>query len=140
MEIVTGRTRRGRRLACRRGLATVETALVLTLVLTLTLGLLEYGWMFWKMTQIHNAARNGARVAARVDGTAGTASTAVAALMNQGGMAGKYRFALSGDMTPGTTLTVTVSADYGLIGLLKTRLIPVPRELVGKVSMVKDGP
>ena len=48
-----------------RGLATVETAIVLPLLLLITFGLLEYGWLFLKMHEITNAARHGARLAIR---------------------------------------------------------------------------
>ena len=50
--------------ARQSGLATIEMAMVLPLLMLLTLGVIEYGWMFLKSQQITNAARQGARAGA----------------------------------------------------------------------------
>jgi len=53
----------------RRGAAMVEMAIVLVLLLMLSLGVIEYGWLFLTMQRITNAARQGARVAAPLGAT-----------------------------------------------------------------------
>jgi Flp pilus assembly protein TadG len=56
---------RARRLrkSARTGTTIVEAAFVLPLFLLLVLGAIEYGWLFFNVQQITNAARQGARVA-----------------------------------------------------------------------------
>ncbi|MBL7215005.1 MAG: pilus assembly protein [Phycisphaerae bacterium] len=48
---------------CRRGLETVEAALLLPIVMMVTFGALKYGWIFLKYQQITNITRHAARVA-----------------------------------------------------------------------------
>ncbi len=47
----------------------VEAALLLPLVLLLTLGLIEYGWIFLRGQQINRPARQGARIGANAGAT-----------------------------------------------------------------------
>jgi Flp pilus assembly protein TadG len=56
-------SRRGRRSQPRRGIVTVEFALVAPLIITLLLGVWEVGRMVQVMQVLHNAAREGARQA-----------------------------------------------------------------------------
>ena len=41
----------------------VEAAIVFPILLMLTLGAIEYGWLFLNAQQVTNAARQGARIA-----------------------------------------------------------------------------
>src|SRR5205814_7116285 len=59
------RIARGRRDAA----ALVEMAIAMPLLCMLTLGLIEYGWVFLRVSQINQAARHGVRVAVRPDAT-----------------------------------------------------------------------
>lgn len=52
-----------RKLQARRGLTMVETAIVISLVLLLIFGIYEYGRFVMVRQVIHNAAREGARLA-----------------------------------------------------------------------------
>ena len=45
----------------------VEAALMMPLIMLMTLALIKYGWLYVKVQQVNNAARHGARVAARAD-------------------------------------------------------------------------
>ena len=136
---------RMKRKSAQSGIVAVEMALLLPLLLLLTLGILEYGWMFLKVNQITNAARRGARVGITVDATTTDVQTAVANLMDSFGL-GTSSYTLS--ITPGTvedllpmeTLTVSVSVPYANIDLLGVSLIPVPVTLSGLTSMAKEGP
>ena len=131
-----------------RGLATVEMALVGSLLMVLTLGAAEYGWMFWKIQQTNNAARNGARVGARAGATYTNAEQAVINTMTASGIAsGKYHYTIPptlATMPPGTAFRVQVQLDYGVAGGVRMfrgmALVPVLNTLSCEVWMVKEGP
>ena len=53
----------------RRGVAAVEAALVLPILLVVVFGAIRYGWFFLKLQEITNAARFGARTAIRYRST-----------------------------------------------------------------------
>ena len=61
--------RRSPRATTRGGAALVEMAIVIPVLLLLTLGLIEYGWVFYKVSQLNQAARHGVRTAVRPDAT-----------------------------------------------------------------------
>lgn len=132
------------RQSARRGNVLVETALVLPLLLVLTLGLLEYGWLFLKAQQITNASRQGARVGARADATVAEITAAVDGAMAAGGLADSG-FALAitpvdpSALTAGETLTVEISVPYANIGL-GVPLVPTPAVLDATVTMAREGP
>lgn len=120
--------------------------MVLPLVLVLTLGAIEYGWLFLKTQQVHNAARNGARVAARMDATAAEVEASVNALMTQGNFpSGSYTMTITpgdpGVPDPGEAVQVQVRvSNYpGQIALFNIILLPLPNQLNGTVSMAKEG-
>ncbi|HOB74707.1 MAG TPA: TadE/TadG family type IV pilus assembly protein [Phycisphaerae bacterium] len=129
-----------------RGLALVEAAIVLPLLLLLVFGVLEYGWMFYKASEVTNAARDGARTAALHGGTDARARAKIIAAMSAAGMTigdGNITISPSADppTTPGTTVTVTVSVAYkGNVELMRFPLLPVPEKLSASVSMAKEGP
>jgi Flp pilus assembly protein TadG len=135
----------------RRGLAVVEMALVFPMLMLLTVALLEYGWMFLKSQQVNQAARQGARAWARVDGTTGSAATAAADAFGQSSSSMPTGYSIAYSYTGnqanpaagGATVTVTVTGTYGTIRLLptlSTAFLPVPDHLTGRVSMIKEGP
>ncbi len=127
----------------RRGLALLETALVFPILLLLTLGLVEYGWMFLQAQKVANAARHGARLVVRPDITNAEATAAVDTYMSSVGLGGSgYVLTFSADTTsliPGDTMTVDVTVSYANIDL-GMPLVPVPTNLAHSVSMVKEGP
>jgi len=133
---------------CRRGTMLVEAAIILLLLLTLTFGVLEYGWLFIKSEEIANAARHGARVGARIDATNEDVQTAVASLMSRAGIS-HPTVTIEPDVSTldlGQTLTVTVQVPYkrgseveGALELLDAPFLPVPAQLQFSVSMAKEG-
>jgi Flp pilus assembly protein TadG len=139
-----------RRRAARHGLATVEMALLLPLLLVLTFAAVEYGWMFFKQQQITNAAREAARLGATPNGTNATVTARVTQLMTDAGIqGGQYTLAIDpgvGGLTPTTLFTVTISVDYPAISLTKMAdpskavYIPAPARLTASVAMNKEGP
>lgn len=125
----------------RRGLSTVEMAITLPILFLVTLAAIEYGWMFLKAQEIANAARQGARVGATPDATAGDVTDAVGAVMASADLSG-YSTAISPGVgiDSGETLTVTVSVPYAEVSLLGTPFIPTPESLSASTSMAKEGP
>ncbi|KPK86352.1 MAG: hypothetical protein AMJ81_01535 [Phycisphaerae bacterium SM23_33] len=127
-----------------RGAMTVEAALLFSLLLLLTFGVIEYGWAFVKTQQITNATRHAARVAVRADAINADVETAVAALMAASGISqGKYTLTLPGDVSqvlPGDTLTVRITVPYANIQLAGPAFVPMPEHLEAVVTMAKEGP
>lgn len=129
-----------------RGIATVEMALVLPLLLLLTLGAIKYGWLFLKAQQITNAARNGARIAILPDVTAAEdVQPAILALMTAGGMdASGYSVTITpvdlSSVGAGETVTVRITVPCASIDIMNITLLPGPENLVAEVTMAKEGP
>ena len=130
----------------RRGLALVEAALVFPLLMLLTIGLLEYGWLFLKIQQIGLAAREGVRVGARADGTSAMCNTAVGVAMTNGNMSGSgYSITRTpdnlGSAAAGSTIKVRVQVDYADVRLIPALgpILPLPATLHGEFSMMKEG-
>ena len=121
----------------QRGVALVETAIVISLIITLTMGMIEYGWMFLKAQQINNAARHGVRQAILPDATEGEVKTSITLLLTEAKLTGEVT--ITGiDDAPGEPVKVVISSPY--ISLLNTSLLPVPDHLGASVTMAKEGP
>ena len=129
----------------RRGLSSVEAAIVLPLVILLLFGLLEFGWAFLKSQQINNAARHGARIGIAYGATAAEIQAGVDAVMAASGMgsSGYTTEILPNDpltLTTGQLLAVSVTVDYSNIELIGVPLIPAPATLTGTTSMAREAP
>jgi len=128
-----------------RGVAILEAALVFPLLLLLTFGAIEYGWLFLKAQQITNAARQGARVGIRPDATNTDVLDTISVLMTKAEMADKgYRvdFPL-GDVSSfsvGEALEVQVTVPCANIAIINIPLLPLPENLGASVTMSKEGP
>ena len=126
----------------RRGLAAVEAALVMPLLLLLVLGLLQFGWIFLRTQQITHAARHGARVGATVDATNGDIADAVAAWCgNEAVLINPCNVDIDVDvaaLAPGELLTVTVTSTD--IKLWEDSLVPTPDSFSATMVMAKEGP
>lgn len=129
----------------RRGLALLETAIVAMFLMIMTLGIIEYGWMFMKMGHVTNAARHGARIGVRPNATFAQIQTAVNAAMAAGNMAPATFTVTTIPSDPttlatGAPLTVTVDANYAQVGLrLAPVLIPTPAHLRASMVMSREG-
>ncbi len=128
------------------GIVLVELAIVLPLLLMLTFGIIEYGWLFLKAQQVTNAARQGARVGATPDATNADVENAVSTVLTAAGMGGSgYSLAYQpagdvGSLDTGTTFTVTVTVPYSSVRIVAFPFIPVPENLRASTSMAKEGP
>jgi Flp pilus assembly protein TadG len=126
----------------RSGAALVEMAIVMPILCLLTLGLMEYGWVFLKVSQINQAARQGVRTAVRPAATEADVKAAVAGMMTQAGIpATKYVLTYTNISVPiGTPITVHVSVVYDKVTLTGTGLVPLPDKIQGVGTMSKEGP
>ncbi len=111
----------------------VEMAIVLVLLLMLTLGAIEYGWLFLTMQRITNAARQGARVAAPL-GATDTDGEAVMTTLLAG-----VPTAVPDVTTSGAMVTATVTVTTSAVRLVNWDVLPAPATLQATVSMAKEG-
>ncbi len=135
----------------RRGTAAVEAAMMLPLIALMTFALIKYGWLYVKVQQINNAARHGARVAARADSVNGDVDAGIEALMDKVWPAGAgdppadwYVVTFDPvdvDAGAGTIVTITVTVTYAgtPLDIMAMPLVPVPDVIAGTASMAREG-
>lgn len=134
----------------RHGLVTTEAALLMPLLLLLVFGVVEYGWMFLKLSEITDAARRGARAAVvpdvlsdgQVTDPAYTPTPPAIALLNEAGIpVTTDTVTVPTGVSPGTgnLVRVVVTVPYSDVGLLHLPFIPTPATLTASVSMAKEG-
>lgn len=128
-----------------RGAVVVEAAIVVPLLLTLTLAIFEYGWLFLKAQQTTNATRQAARVGITWGAGEDDVIAAIDNLMTSAGMAGKYEAptispAGIASLPVGTAITVTLTVPTVNIALINIPLLPKPDNIVASVTMAKEGP
>ncbi len=129
-----------------RGITSIETALILPLLLVLTFGVIEFGWLFLKANQITNAARQGARVGIRYGANTSDIETAVSNIMTTAGMKQSdsgytvtVTDVIAGPNTP--SLKVQVSVPCQNIAIVNFPLLPkLDFNLGASVTMAKEGP
>lgn len=128
-----------------RGLALVETAIVILLLLFVTFAMMEYGWIFHRIQQINNGAREGVRQAVLPDNTPGDATAVVDQLMNDFGIAGHtvtVSPADTSELESGDLITVTVEvpvANVELTGLFLSQAF-LGSTLSTSATMAKESP
>ena len=128
----------------RRGVVLIEVALTLSLLLVLTIGLMEYGWLFLKQHETANAARRGARIAVLPFTSNENVLAAIAAEMEDAGMGSSgYTVTLTPEDVslayPSDVVRVEVSVPYDNVALTGALLVPAPTTLYASVSMAKEG-
>ena len=128
----------------RRGTALVEMAFLLPILVLVLFGMIEYGGLFWRASQIESVARTGARTGALSGGTAAAVNTAVSTLMTSAGLGSTgYTVTLTppdpGALAAGTSFSVSISVPYSTITLTGCPLVPVPTTLVRASTMAKEG-
>jgi Flp pilus assembly protein TadG len=69
------------------GLALIEMALILPLLLILSSAAIEYGWLFLNQHELTNASRQAARYASLPDTTSSQVTDQIFSLMSQYGLA-----------------------------------------------------
>ena len=136
----------------RRGTAAVEAAMMLPLIALMTFALIKYGWLYVKVQQINNAARHGARVAARADSVNGDVDAGIEALMDKVWPAGAgdppanwytvtYQPLDVDGAATGTIVTITDTVTYAgtPLDIMAMPLVPVPDVIAGTASMAREG-
>jgi Flp pilus assembly protein TadG len=112
-----------------KGASAVEFAIVLPLLLTLVFGIMETGWLFAQINDIHHGAREGARLAA-VNYEDGVQSEMC------------DRMNLASASSPVVTLTATEDSDASFIGRGDTGYVKVEityQSLTGVLDSIFDG-
>ena len=133
-----------------RGMAAVEMALVMVLLMMLTMGLVEYGWMFLKQQQIANVCRQAVRIGALPTGTNAAVNSQVDTMMTNYGLGSSgYSKTIYVNSTPDGNvqsanagvdqIKVYVSVPYANIEMTHFTYLPMPSTLSAKVSMLKEG-
>lgn len=128
-----------------QGLASVEMAIISLVLVMLTFGGMEYGWMFYRLQEVSNVSREGARTAVLPDSSNGDVTTRVANLMTSFGMGGTgYTVTTNpGDVTSAAVqqaVTVTISVPYSSVGLTGMPIFPTPANLTSSATMAREGP
>jgi Flp pilus assembly protein TadG len=127
-----------------RGTSTLEAAFVLILLLVITFGAMGYGWFFFRIQQVTNATRHGARVAVRYGADQTDVANAVAALLDPVGL--EYQgpeFPIGTDPNIGEAVTVRITGTgLDILNLDSATLlrVPIPDEFISTVTMAKEGP
>ena len=124
------------------GVAIVEMAIVLPLLLLLTFAMIEYGWLFSKSQQVTNATRQAARTAALHGAEDHEVVTAIIDFMAKSGLEDSgYSFTIEpgsiDNVQRGETVKVEISVPYSSIALTSIPL-PVPETIRASVSMTKE--
>jgi Flp pilus assembly protein TadG len=141
--MVTLETRKSGR---NKGTTTIEAAFIFPLLLMLTFGVIHYGWLFMRVNQITNAARQGVRVAICPGATVQNVTDAVNNVMSKAGIStGDY------DMSTPTGIDVSVGAPVTVqvenVPIAKISLVNIPFMPAStgnlkpiSVTMAKEGP
>lgn len=117
-----------------RGTALAEAAIVLTLLMLVTLGALQYGWAFYCLQRATNAARHGARAQAVVNPPSQAETAAqMAAMISDLEPTIEWPAAEEG------MVAARVVVSQAKAQLIQWNLLPVP-ELRPTVTMRREGP
>jgi len=128
-----------------KGMALVETAIVILLLIFVTFAMMEYGWIFHRIQQVNNAAREGVRSAVLPDNTPADATAVANQLLNDFGIAGAtvtISPADTADLETGDLITMTVQvpvSNVELTGLFLSQAF-LGSTLSTSATMAKESP
>lgn len=149
-------TRKTTKLGLRRfrGNAVLDAALVLPVLLSLTFGMIEYGYFFFVKHSMQGAAREGCRNAILSSATAATVKSAVVSSLYASGLNSssttldsKYTFTMKTGTTTitdpstvaqGSSISVQLDATWGTIGVRPLGLIGAAKTCTGVTVMRKE--
>jgi Flp pilus assembly protein TadG len=128
----------------RRGAALIEAAILLPILLLVLFGMVEYGGLFWRASQLEATARTAVRAGALSGGSTAAVNSTINSMMNAAGLGSSgYSVTLNptnpATITTGSQFTVTISVPYPNISLTKCPLVPTPATLTRSCTMAKEG-
>jgi Flp pilus assembly protein TadG len=141
---------RSRSSSRRRGAAVLEMTVAMTMLFSLVLGGIEFGYYIYAKHLIECATRDGARVAILGTATTSGVDTAISNAMTAGGLQSTgytkaYTNASTGatitdvsTVASGTSIKITVSATFGSMNVRPLGFIPANKAVVGATTMVKE--
>lgn len=132
----------------RRGLAIVEAAIVLPLILLLTFGMMEYGLLLVRQQDLTNIVRYAARAACVHRADRAAIMTKANEMVAQAHLGGAVTVTIPedlGSIPPGTSFEVKATVPYASVTRFSgiPSIVPailVPEQLHASVIMVKEGP
>ncbi|MDB5295351.1 MAG: hypothetical protein JWO31_1334 [Phycisphaerales bacterium] len=135
----------------RRGNGVLEAALVLPVLLSLSMGMVEFGQFFYMKHTIQAASRDAARTAILSSVTHAQAQAAATSTMNAAGVSDTTKYSVTfvnasggatiadvGTAAKGTSIKVTVSSTAGQISVRPLGVITANRPIVGITTMIKE--
>lgn len=130
----------------RHGTIVVEAAIVLPVLLLLTLGAIEYGWLLLNAQRVTNIARQGARVAILPGSTATQVYGIIDAMLLDAHLSDDSptrtatALPIPGDPEGRLGIEVVVTVSTANLAIVRApALFPIPSTLRGKVTMAKEG-
>ena len=142
--------RRATRLGRRRGSALIEAMFVVPFLITLGMGMVEFGQYLLAKNTLQAAARDGARTAVITSATHTQATQAIATTASAAGYASGVYSVTFTDPTTSTAITniaavargspikVTVTAQFGALAGRSVLIIPFDKQVVASTTMVKE--
>lgn len=136
-----------------RGAVVLETMFIISLVLTVILGIFTYARLLADWSLLNNAAREGCRYAL-ANNTSSTLSTTVQSMVNgyMGGETSRFNnftVTLSGthggvstpvaNLGPGDFITVNVSGTYNFLQIIPLVKMPTNLTIQSSVTMLCEG-
>jgi Flp pilus assembly protein TadG len=126
-----------------RGTALVETAIAVILLLMFLLGIMAFGYLFWRAQQITYVTRHGARLACVEGADPGKVATIINAYLDAQGVTHDPPVIIIPTVV-GDPVTVTVKGKN--LDILNLRDAPLfgtglfPDTFTASVTMAKEGP
>ncbi|MGO9597614.1 MAG: TadE/TadG family type IV pilus assembly protein [Isosphaeraceae bacterium] len=136
-----------------RGAVVVETAVIISLVLTVILGVFTYARLLTDWSLLNNAAREGCRYAL-ANNTSSTVSSSVQSIVTgyMGGETSRFNnFAVTvsgthggvstpvNNLAPGDPITVSVSGTYNFLQIIPLVKMPTNLTVQSAVTMLCEG-
>lgn len=120
------------RLRDTSGVSAVEFALVLPILISILLGIVDYGWVFFNRLTMTNAAREGARVGVTRDAANASPDAVDAAenYLDSAGLSAAVVASTPSGADPRVIVTVTMSPFVPIVGF-----VPTPDEMQVSATM-----
>jgi Flp pilus assembly protein TadG len=134
----------------RRGNGVIEAALVLPVLLSLSMGMVEFGQFFFAKHTVQAASRDAARTAILASATHSAAVAAATNTMSSANIpTGRYTITFQNasnnatitdvsSVAKGTGIRVTVTSTAAQISVRPLGVIPANKSITGVTTMIKE--